>query len=222
MKFKSFFLAAIMTFSVACARNVMVSPDVKKVALVQCTVIQPMRALSFMARDDVSPVVLKQLPVLLQETESALRQYWNVIPAGLFVAKPELQKMSRYANSEDIMSPVINGRQMPALSDWKVGSLSKDTAKRLCALTGADAVVLSVSSWEVQTQGMFASAQYPLSYLSLAMYDKNGNLFFYDTAYEVYNSFYGYWNMSINDASIQLWKKMSVKLTRDILARYAR
>ncbi len=139
----------------------------------------------------------------------------------MFVAKPGLQEMSRYANSEDIMSPVIGGKQMPALSDWKVGSLSRETAKRLCALTGADAVALAVSSWEVQTQGQFAPAQYPLSYVGLAMYDKDGNIFFYDTAYEIYNNFYGYWNMSINDASIDIWKKMSVKLIKDILAKYA-
>ncbi|GEM_PF-1237350 len=221
MKLKAVFIITIISILTACSHNIKVSPAVKKVALVQCSVIQPMRVLSMMGRNDVSPVILKQLPFLLQETESALRQYWTVIPAGLFVAKPEVQKMSRYVNSEDIMSPVINGKQMPALSDWKVGSLSRDTTKRLCALTGADAVVLTVSSWEVQTQGMFASAQYPLAYISFAMYDKNGALFFYDTAYEIYNDFYGYWNMSINDASIALWKKMSVKLTRDILAKYA-
>jgi hypothetical protein len=222
MKFKSILLIPFIVILSSCSHNTKVSPSVKKVALVQCSVVQPMRILTMMGKVDATPIIQNQLPSLLQDTETLLREYWTIIPAGSFNGLPELQKMSRYPNNGDILSPVINGIQMPAFSDWKVGSISRDDAKKLCNITGADAVILTVSSWEVQGQGTFVVAQYPLSYISLAMYDKNGNLLFHNTASETYNDLYGYYSMTIDEKSIGIWKKMSVKLTKDILIKYAR
>lgn len=214
-------LCAVMTAVTACSRNVKVSPDVKKVALVQCAVSQPMRVLTVMGKADATPVIRRQLSVLLAETEAALRKHWTVIPASSFVAKPQVQALSRFDSSEDIISATIMGRNLPILSDWKVGSIPADTVKKLCALTGADAVVLTVSSWEVQTMGAFAPAQYPHTYMSFAMYDRNGDRLFYETASETYGGMHGYWDMKINDTTIRIWKNISIKLTKEILNKYA-
>ena len=192
--------------------------DIKKVALVSISV-NNYKTFGFSPISD--ELAGENIPKLVKGLESVLAEKYTVVPIDQFVGKTEYEQLAIPAMEEGLVLPIVKEKKMKVFSSDRKelikGVMTKEQAKKLCQLTGADAVITFYSEWVVAT-GRFIPTNKALTKNCISMYDKNGEKVFFKRKDVVGDKVLGsvYSKTYINQGTIDQWINASISGTRTI------
>lgn len=160
-----------------------------------------------------------QLNDMLNYSEALLAKDWKVINAKTFIGKAEFQKLA--GEQREVGLPNIDGKALPLFSknrkELVKARITKDKAKQLIEVTGADFIMVIYSEWAVKT-GSFVPTSKALSKNVVSVINSDGKQVYNKRSDKVGDIALGaLGNVVVDKDTIGQWV-VSYKLAIDALA----